>query len=93
MVCNYYSLTRAAYPIDGMDLGDIVEPPAPRNLRLDNSSTPTLINITWDRSEGISPAIVAYQLTYSLSRLNGSSSSDEVLVRSVCCCMCSICYG
>ncbi|XP_065906520.1 proto-oncogene tyrosine-protein kinase ROS-like isoform X3 [Dysidea avara] len=64
---------------DGMDLGDIVEPPAPRNLRLDNSSTPTLINITWDRSEGISPAIVAYQLTYSLSRLNGSSSSDEVL--------------
>ena len=69
----------AVDPTDGMNLGDIVEPPAPRNLSI-NSSTPTVINITWNQSEGILPAIVAYQLTYYLSRLNGSSDSGEVLV-------------
>jgi len=60
-----------------------VKPSAPRNVTLDNSTTPTLINITWIRSEGIPPAIVAYQLTYYLYRLNGSSDSGEVLVRIV----------
>ena len=74
---------------DNVELDGLVEPDNPSNLRLDDSSTPTVINITWDRSEGISPAIITYQLIYSLSRVDGSSDSDVVMVRSVCCFVCS----
>jgi len=73
---------------DGVELG--VEPAAPGNLRLDNSSTPTLINITWDGAVGISPSVVTYQLMYSLSRLNGSNDSAEVLVSVYCVCVCAV---
>ena len=76
-------------PTDGLDLGSIVDPPAPTNVSLDDSTTSTLINITWNRSEGINPAIVTYQLIYSLTRLNGSTDNGEVLVSScVCVCVC-----
>ena len=56
-----------------------VRPSVPINIRLDNSSTPTLINITWDMIEGVSPAIVTYEVTYSLSRINGSVENNRTL--------------
>jgi len=75
--------------IDDIELNAVVEPDNPGNLRLDDSSTPTLINITWDKPEGISSAIITYQLSYSLTRLNGTSDRNELLVSSVYCFMCS----
>ena len=54
----------------------------PGNIRLDNSSTPTLINITWDMAEGVSPALVTYEVTYSLSRIDGSSEDQTLKVKS-----------
>jgi len=71
--------------IDNVELDDPVEPGSPANLRLDGSSTLTLINITWDIPEGISPAIITYLLNYSLTRPNGSKDSAELLVSSVYC--------
>jgi len=65
----------------GLDL-ETVMPSVPGNIRLDNSSTPTLINITWDMVEGVSPAIVTYEVTYSLSRINGSSENNVLMVSS-----------
>ena len=64
--------------IDNVGLDTVVVPPVPNNIRLDSSSTPTVINITWDMVEGISPTIVTYEVTYSLRRRNGSSENDRV---------------
>ena len=69
--------------IDNVGLNlETVMPSVPGNIRLDNSSTPTLINITWDMVEGVSPAIVTYEVTYSLSRINGSSENNVLMVSS-----------
>ena len=75
--------------IDNVELNTKVEPDSPGNLRLDGSSTPTLINITWDKPGEISPAILTYQLSYSLTRLNGTSDRNELLVSSMYCFTCS----
>jgi len=70
--------------IDNVNLNDIatVRPSVPGNIRLDDSSTPTLINITWDMVEGVSPALVTYEVTYSLSRIDGSSEDQTLKVKS-----------
>ena len=56
-----------------------VMPTIPSNIRLDDSSNATFINITWDMVEGVSPAIVTYEVTYNLSRINGSIENNIVL--------------
>ena len=57
-----------------------VRPTVPTNIRLDNdSSNYTFINITWDMDEGVSPAIVTYEVTYSLSKINGSVETEKML--------------
>ena len=53
----------------------------PVNIRLDDSSTPNLINITWDIVEGVFPPIIAYKVTYSLSRIDGSTESNTSQVK------------
>ena len=69
--------------IDNVGLNlETVMPSVPDNIHLDSSSTPTLINITWDMVEGVSPAIVTYEVTYSLSRINGSSENNVLMVSS-----------
>ena len=56
-----------------------VTPTVPSNIRLDDSSNATFINITWDIIEGISPAIMTYEVTYNLSRIDGSIENNRVL--------------
>ena len=57
-----------------------VRPAVPSNIRLDNdSSNYTFINITWDMVEGVSPAIVTYEVTYSLSRIDESIENGTIL--------------
>ena len=57
-----------------------VRPTVPTNIRLDkDSSNYILVNITWDMDEGVSPAIVTYEVTYSLSRIDGSIDNGTIL--------------
>ena len=66
--------------IDNVGLNvTIVMPTIPSNIRLDDSSNATFINITWDMVEGVSPAIVTYEVTYNVSRINGSIENNRVL--------------
>ena len=68
--------------IDNVELNvATVRPSVPVNIRLDDSSTPTLINITWDMVEGVSPAIITYKVTYSLSRVDGSTENSTLQVK------------
>ena len=68
--------------IDNVELDvTTVRPSVPVNIRLDDSSTPTLINITWDMVEGVSPAIITYKVTYSLSRIDGSTENSTLQVK------------
>ena len=68
--------------IDNVELNvTTVRPSVPVNIRLDNISTPTLINITWDMVEGVSPAIVTYKVTYSLFRVEGSTKNSTLQVK------------
>ena len=68
--------------IDNVELDvTTVRPSVPVNIRLDDSSTPTLINITWDMVEGVSPAIITYKVTYSLSRVDGSTENSTLQVK------------
>ena len=66
--------------IDNVELNvTTVIPTIPSNIRLDDSSNATFINITWDMVKGVSPAIVTYEVTYNLSRINGSIENNRVL--------------
>ena len=66
--------------IDNVELNvATVMPTVPSNIRLDSSSNATFINITWDIIEGVSPAIMTYEVTYNLSRINGSIENNRVL--------------
>ena len=68
--------------IDNVELNvTTVRPSVPVNIRLDDSSTPNLINITWDIVEGVFPPIIAYKVTYSLSRIDGSTESNTSQVK------------
>ena len=68
--------------IDHVELNvTTVRPSVPVNISLDESSTPTFINITWDMVEGVSPAIVTYEVTYSLSRLDRSTENSTLQVK------------
>ena len=68
--------------IDNVELNvTTVRPSVPVNIRLDDNSTPTLINITWDMVEGVSPAIITYKVTYSLSRVDGSTENSTLQVK------------
>ena len=62
----------------GLNVTTVI-PTIPSNIRLDNSSNTTFINITWDMVEGVSPAIVTYEVTYNLSRINESVENNRVL--------------
>ena len=62
----------------GLNVTTII-PTIPSNIRLDDSSNATFINITWDMVEGVSPAIVIYEVTYNLSRITGSIENNRVL--------------
>ena len=62
----------------GLNVTTVI-PTIPSNIRLDDSSNATFINITWDMVEGVSPAIVTYEVTYNLSRINGSVENNRVL--------------
>ena len=56
-----------------------ITPSVPSNIRLDGSSNDTFINITWDMIEGVSPAIVSYEVTYSVSKIDGSTETETIL--------------
>ena len=56
-----------------------IAPSVPSNIHLDDSSNDTFINITWDMVEGVSPAIVSYEVTYSLSKIDGSIENETIL--------------
>jgi len=63
----------------GLDV-TTVRPTVPTNIRLDNDrSNYTFINITWDMDEGVSPAIVTYEVTYSLSKIDGTVEDEKML--------------
>ena len=62
----------------GLNVTTVI-PTIPSNIHLDDSSNATFINITWDMVEGVSPAIVTYEVTYNLSRINGSIVNNIVL--------------
>ena len=60
-----------------------ITPSVPSNIRLDGSSNDTFINITWDMVEGVSPAIVSYEVTYSLSKIDGSTDTETETILKV----------
>ena len=60
-----------------------ITPSVPSNIRLDGSSNDTFINITWDMVEGVSPAIVSYEVTYSLSKIDGSTDTEPETILKV----------
>ena len=62
----------------GLNITTVI-PTIPSNIHLDDSSNATFINITWDMVEGVSPAIVTYEVTYNLSRIDGSIENNRVL--------------
>ena len=75
-------ITIVSLLIDNVELNvATVRPSVPVNIHLDDGSTPTFINITWDMVEGVPPAIVTYEVTYSLSRLDGSTESSTLQVK------------